>query len=161
MAEVCLCWGLAYSSDTGSGMTLGEVRAIFGIIIARPEESGSDYATRHESTVGSPLQMAVGLRQGQPSYSVEEDTNMESAPWRYRSFERIRMVNHFGEAAERILIHEWTPQIHDLATLPAQVEELPRALNYLRNFNLKAVSAISQICHVIQALCRELELHAR
>ena len=28
------------------------------------------------------------------------------------------MVNEFGEAAERILIHEWTPQTHDLATLP-------------------------------------------
>ena len=47
---------------------------------------------------------------------------MESAPWGYRSFERIRMVNRVGEAAERILIHQWAPETHDLATLPAQVE---------------------------------------
>ena len=86
---------------------------------------------------------------------------MESAPWGYRSFERIRMVNAFGEAAERILIHEWTPETHDLATLPAQVEELTGALNYLQTFNFEAVSAISEIRQVIQALSRELELHAR
>ena len=150
--------GLAYGSDTGSGMTLGEVTAMIGMITTRPEESGSDYATGHESTVGSPLDLAVGLRQGQPAYPVEEDTNMESAPWGYRSFERIRMVNQFGEAAERILIHEWTPETHDLATLPAQVEELTGALNYLQYFNFEAVSAISEIRQVIQALSRELEL---
>ena len=40
--------GLAYGSDTGSGMTLGEVTAMMGMITARPEESGSDYATGHE-----------------------------------------------------------------------------------------------------------------
>ena len=34
-------------------------------------------------------------------------------------------------------------------------------MNYRQNFNLEAVSAISEICQVIQALCRELELHAR
>ena len=45
---------------------------------------------------------------------------MESAPWGYRSFERIRTVNQFGEATKRILIHEWTTETHDLATLPAQ-----------------------------------------
>ena len=71
------------------------------------------------------------------------------------------MVNQFGEAAERILIHEWTPEIHDLATLPAQVEELTGALNYLQNFNSEAVSAILEIRHVIQALSCELELHPR
>ena len=86
--------------------------------------------------------LAVRLRQGQPSYPIEEDTNMESAPWGYRSFERIRMVNQFCEAAERFLIHEWTPETHDLATLPAQVEELTGALNYLQNINFEAVSAI-------------------
>ena len=80
---------------------------MIGMITARPEESGSDYATGHESSVGCPLDLAVGLSQGQPAYPVEEDTNMESAPWGYRSFERIRMVNQFGEAAESILIHEW------------------------------------------------------
>ena len=42
-------------------------------------------------------------------------------------------MNQFGEAAERILIHEWTPETHDLATLTAQVEELAGALNYLQN----------------------------
>ena len=131
------------------------------VITARPEESGSDYATGHELTVGSPLDLAVGLRQGQPSYPIEEDTNMESAPWGYRSFERIRMVNQFGEAVERILIHEWTPETHNLATLPAQVEELTGALIYLQNFNFEEVSAILEISQVIQALSRELELHAR
>ena len=35
------------------------------------------------------------------------------------------------------------------------------ALTYLRNFNFEAVSAISEIRQVIQALFRELELHAR
>ena len=107
------------------------------------------------------MKLAVGLRQGQPSYPPEEDTNMETAPWGYRSFERIRMVNQFGEAAERILIHEWTPETHDLATLPAQVEELTGALNYLQKLNFEAVSAISEIRQVIQALSRKLELHAR
>ena len=116
VAEAYPGGGLAYGSDTGSGMTLGEVTAMIGMITGRPEESGSDYATGHESTVGSPLDLAVGLRQGQPSYPIEEDTNMESAPWGYQSFERIPMVNQFGEAAERILIHEWTPETHDLAT---------------------------------------------
>ena len=86
---------------------------------------------------------------------------MESAPWGYRSFERIRMVNQFGEAAERILIHEWAPETHDSATLPTQVEQLTGALNYLQTFNFEAVSAISEILQVIQALARELELHAR
>ena len=165
VAEAYPGGGLAYGSDTGSGMTLGEVTAMIGMITARAEESGSDYATGHESTVGSPLDLAVGLRQGQPAYPVEEDTNMESAPWGYREtyrfFERIRMVNQFGEAAERILIHEWTPETHDFATLPAQVEQLTGALNYLQNFNFEAVSAISEIRQVIQALSRELELHAR
>ena len=71
------------------------------------------------------------------------------------------MVNHFGEAAEEILIHEWTPETHDLATLPAQVEELTGAFNYVRNFNLEVVSAPSEIRQVIQAQSRELELHAR
>ena len=88
--------GLAYSSDTESGMTLGEVTAMIRMITAQPEESGSDYATGHESTIGSPLDLAVGLKQGQPAYPVEEDTNMESAPWGYRSFERIQMVIQFG-----------------------------------------------------------------
>ena len=152
---------LAYGSDTGSGMTLGEVTAMIGMITARPEESGSDYATGHELTVGSSLDLAFGLRQGQPAYPVEEDTNMESAPWGYRCFERIRMVNQFGEADERILIPEWAPDTHDLATLPAQVEELTGALNDPQNFIFEAVSAISEIRQVIQALPRELELHAR
>ena len=49
----------------------------------------------------------------------------------------------------------------DLAPLPAQVVELTSALNYLQNFNFEAVSAISEIRQVIQALSRELELHAR
>ena len=80
VAEAYLGGGLAYSSDTGSGMTLREVTAMIRIITARPEESGSDYATGHESTVGSPLDLVVGLRQGQPAYPIEEDTNMESAP---------------------------------------------------------------------------------
>ena len=153
--------GLACGSDRGRGMTLGEVTAMIGMITARPEESGSDYATGHESTDGSPLELAVGLRQGQRSYPTEEDTNIESAPWGYRSFERIRMVNQFEEAAERVLIHEWTPETHDLATLPAQVEELTGALNYLQNFNFEAFLATSEICQVIQALSCELELHAR
>ena len=96
---------LAYSSDTGTRMTLGEVTAMIRMITARSEESGSDYATGHESTVGSPLDLAFGLTQGQPAYPVGEDTNMESAPWGYRSFEKIRTVNQFGEAAERILTH--------------------------------------------------------
>ena len=134
---------------------------MIGMITARPEESGSDYATGHQSTVGSPLEWAVGLRQGQPPYPTEEDTNVESAPWGYRSFERIRMVNQFGEAAERTLIHECTPETHDLATLPAQLEELTGASSYLQNFNFEAVSAISEIRQVIQALPRELELHSR
>ena len=128
---------------------------------ARPEETGSDYATGHELMVGSPLDVPVGLGQGQQAYPVEEETNMESAPWGHRSFERIRMVNPFGEAAERILIHDWAPETHVLATLPAQVEELTDALNYLQKFNFEAVSAISEICQVMQALSRELELHAR
>ena len=85
---------------------------------------------------------------------------MESAPWGYRSFERIRMVNQLGEAAERILIHEWTPETHDLATLPAQVKQLTGALNYLQTFNFEAVPVISEIRQVIQALSCELELHA-
>ena len=152
---------LAYGPDTGSGITLGEFTAMIGMITARPEGSDSDYATGHESTVGSPLELAVGLRQGKPPYPTEEDTNMETAPWAYRSFERIQMVNRFDEAAERILIHEWTPEAHDLATLPAQFEELTGALNYLQNFNFEAVSAISEIRQVIQALSRELELHGR
>ena len=97
VAEAFLGGGLANGSDTGSAMTLGEVTAMMGMIKARPVESGSDYATGHEWTVGSPLELAVGLRQGQPSYPIEEDTNMESAPWGYRSFERIWMVNQFGE----------------------------------------------------------------
>ena len=142
-------------------MTLGELTAMIGTITARPEESGSDYATGHESTVGSPLDLAVGLRQGQPAYPVEEDTNMESAPWGYQSFERIQMVKQFCEAAKRFLIHERIPDSHDLATLPAQVEELTPALNYLQNFHFEAVSAISKIRQVIQALSCELELHAR
>ena len=70
VAEAYPGGGLAYSSDMGSGMTLGEVTAMIGIITAWPEESGSDYATAHESTVGSPLDLAVGLRQGQPAYPV-------------------------------------------------------------------------------------------
>ena len=106
VAEAYPGGGLAYGSNTGSGTTLGEVTAMIGMITAGPEESGSDYATGHESSVGSPLELAVGLRQGQPSYCIQEDTNMESAPWGYRSFERIRMVNIFSEAAERILIDE-------------------------------------------------------
>ena len=134
---------------------------MIGMVTAPPEESGSDYATGHESTVGSPLDLAVGLRQGQPANPVEEDTNMESAPWGYRSFESIGTVNQFGEAAERILIHEWTPEAHDLATVPAQVGDLTGALNYLQNLNFEGVSAISKIHQVIQALSRELELHAR
>ena len=153
--------GLAYGSDTRSGMTLREVRAMIGMITARPEESGSDYATGHESTVGSPLDLALGLRQGQPAYHVEEDTNTESAPWGYRSFERIRMVNQFGEAARRIYIHECTPETHDLATLLAQVEELTVALNYLQASTFEAVSAIAEICQVMQALSLELQLRAR
>ena len=64
---------------------------------------------------------------------------MESAPWGYRSFERIRIVNRFGVAAERILTREWAPETHDLATLPAQVEELTGALNYLQNFHFAPV----------------------
>ena len=40
---------------------------MIGIITARPEEWGSDYAIGHESTVGSPLDLTVGLRQGQPA----------------------------------------------------------------------------------------------
>ena len=161
VAEAYPGCGLAYGPDTGSGMTVREVTAIIRMITARPEESGSDYARGHESTVGSPLELAVGLRQGQPSYPVEEDTNMESAPWRYQFFKSIRMVNQFGEAAERILIHGWTTENHDLVTLPAQVEELTGALNYLRNFNFEAIAAIAKICLVIQALARKLELHAR
>ena len=54
---------------------------MIGMITAQPEESGSDYATGYESTVASPLDLAVGLRQGQLSYPIEEDTEMESAPW--------------------------------------------------------------------------------
>ena len=161
VAEAYRGRGSAYGSDTGSGMTLGDVTAMIGMITARPEESGSDYATGHESTIGSPIDLAVGLRQGQPAYPVEEDTNMESAQWGYRSFERIRMVNQFGEAAERIPIHESTTETHDSATLPAQVEELRGALNYLQNFNFEAVSSILEIRQAIQALSRELELHAR
>ena len=134
---------------------------MIGMITARREESGSDYATGHHPTVGSPLEPSVGLRQGQPSYPTEEDTNIKSAPWGYRSFERNRMVNQFGEAAERIWIHEWTPETRDLATLPAHVEELTGALNYLQTFNFEEVSAILKIRQVIQALSRELEVHAR
>ena len=161
VAEDYLGGGLAYGSDTGSGMTLGEVTAMIRMITARPEEWGSHYATGHEWTVGSPVELAVGLRQDQSSYPVEEGTNMESAPWGNRSFERIRMVNRFGEAAERILIRDWTPETHDLATLPAQVEELTVALNYLQTFDFEAASAISKIREVIQALSLELEIHAR
>ena len=161
VAEAYPGGGLAYGSDTGSGMTLGEVTVMIGTITRRPDQLGSDYATGHESTVGFALELAVGPRQGPTSYQIEEDTNMESAPWEYWSFERIRMVNQFGEAAERILSHEWTPESHDLATLPAQVEELTVALNYLQNSNFEAVSALSEICQVIQALSRVLELHAR
>ena len=42
-----------------------------------------------------------------------------------------------------ILIHEWTPDTHVLAILPAQVEELTGALNYPQTFIFEAVSAIS------------------
>ena len=160
VAEAYAGGGLAYSSDRGSGITLGEVTAIIGTITRRPDQFGSDYATGHESTVGSALELAVGLRQGPTSYQIEEDTNMESATWGYCSFESIRMVNQFGEAAERILSHESTRESDDLATLPAQVEELRGALNYLQNLNFEAVSAFSEICQVIQALSRVLELHA-
>ena len=59
------------------------------------------------------------------------------------------------------MIHEWTPETHDLATLPAQVDRLTSGLNYLQNFNFEGVSAISKIRQAIQALSRELELHAR
>ena len=62
-------------------MTLGEVTAMIGMMTAGPQESGSYYATGREWMVGSPLDLAVGLRQGQPAYPVEEDTDMESAPW--------------------------------------------------------------------------------
>ena len=58
------------------------------------------------------------------------------------------------------MIHEWTPETHVLATLLAHVEELTGALNYLQQFNFEAVSDISEIRQVIQALSRELELHA-
>ena len=71
------------------------------------------------------------------------------------------MVNQFSEAGERILIREWTPETLDLVTLPAQVEELTGALNYVQDFNFQAVAAISEIRQVIQALSCELELHAR
>ena len=71
------------------------------------------------------------------------------------------MVNQFGEAAERTLIYKLTPETHDLATLSAQVEELTGALNYLRTLNFEAVTAIFEICQVIQAVSREHELHAR
>ena len=67
----------------------------------------------------------------------------------------------WSKAAERVLINEWTTETHDLATLPAQVEQLTGALNYLQTFNFEAVSTISDICQVTQALSRELELHAR
>ena len=83
MAEAYPGGGSAYGSDTGSGMTLREVTAMIGMITARPEESPLDYETGHESTVGSALEFAVGHRQGQPSYPIEEDTNMESATWGY------------------------------------------------------------------------------
>ena len=43
------------------------------------------------------------------------------------------------EAAEGILVHGWTPETHDLATSPAQVEEPTGALNYLQTFNFEAV----------------------
>ena len=62
VAETYPGGGLAYGTDTGSGMTLGEVTAMIGMITARPEESGSDYATGHESTVGSPLDLAERRR---------------------------------------------------------------------------------------------------
>ena len=71
------------------------------------------------------------------------------------------MLNQFGEAAERFLIHERAPETHDLATLQAQVEQLTGAFNYLQTFNFEAVSAISKIRQVILALSRELELNAR
>ena len=45
VAEAYRGGGLAYRSDTGSGTTLGEVTAMIGMITARPEESGFDYAT--------------------------------------------------------------------------------------------------------------------
>ena len=64
VAEAYPGGGLASGSDTGSGMALGEVTAMIGMIRARPEASGFDYATGHELTVGSPLDLAVGLRQG-------------------------------------------------------------------------------------------------
>ena len=134
---------------------------MIGMITARPEESGSDHATGHESTAGSALEWAVGLRQDQPLYPIREDTNMEAAPWGYRSFERIRMENQFGEAAERISIHEWTPETHDLANSSAQVAYLTAGLHYLQNVNFQAASAISEIGQVIQALSRDLELHVR
>ena len=38
VAEAYLGRGLPYSSDTGSGMTFGEVTAMIGMITARPEE---------------------------------------------------------------------------------------------------------------------------
>ena len=115
--------GFGLPSDTGSGMTLGDVTAMIRIVTARPGESGSDYATGHESTVGSALELAVGLRQGQPYYPTEEDTNMESAPWEYRSFERIRMVNSTAKQPKEVLFLSGHRD-HDLATLPAEVEEL-------------------------------------
>ena len=75
--------------------------------------------------------------------------------------EKVRLITQFGEAAKRILIDEWTPQTHDLATQPAQVEQLTGALNYLQTSNFQAVLAISEIHQVIQALSHELELHVR
>ena len=36
-----------------------------------------------------------------------------SAHWGYWTFERTRLINQFGEAAKRILIHEWTPDTGD------------------------------------------------
>ena len=66
VAEAYPGGGLAYGSDTGSGPTLGEVTAMIGMITARPEESGADYATEHESTVGSPLDLALGLSEAVP-----------------------------------------------------------------------------------------------
>ena len=84
---------------------------MIGMITARPGESGSDYATGHESTVGPPLELAVGLRQGQPYYPTEEDTKMESAPWEYWSFERIRMLNPIAKQSKEFLFMSGHPRL--------------------------------------------------
>ena len=108
-------------------MKLGEVTAMIGMITAGHRNRVPTMQQRMSRLLGLLWNWQLGLDR------VSRPTELRKIPkWNLHHgntgpFERIRMVNQFGEAAERIVIHEWTPETHDLATLPAHVERLTGA----------------------------------